>query len=342
MPVVADDDVRGLVSLDDAIELVERAFVADALGRARTFPVVSEPLPSLDARFGIKSGCLEPVSGSDRQPDMHPDSDRTILGLKAGGYWARNRTRDGIPSHHSVILLFDSRTGMPRALVAANALTSLRTAAAGAVAARHLARPDAQKLTIIGAGDQARWQARGVLRVRGIDEVRIWARRTEAAERCAEDIESDGVRCIVCPDIREAVQGGDIVVTTTPAREPLVSVDGVALGAHITAVGSDGPGKQELDPELLRRGRVFVDMIKQSVTIGEVQHALDDDGTAADVVHGELGQVCAGLLPGRVHEEDITVFDCTGVSFQDLIVADYVVRAYEPRHDSVGGSRRSE
>jgi alanine dehydrogenase len=312
--VLSDDFVRENVSIRESIDWVESAFAASARGDAETFPAVVERLPRLGAMFGIKSGAL------------FIETERPVLGLKAGGYWPANARPGGPPAHRAVMLLFEAATGEPLALLAANVLTSLRTGAAGGVAARHLARTDASVAGVIGAGEQARAQLEALRCVRPLREARVWARRAEAARAFASEWEGRGLSCRVAPDPRSAVEGADVIVTATPSTEPLVRSDWIGPGVHVNAVGSDTPGKQELEASLLARSTLVVDRIAQSATIGELQHAIREGLLTAGGVHAELGQVCTGLAPGRRSDAEITVFDSTGVSFQDLVLAGHVCR----------------
>jgi alanine dehydrogenase len=324
MRVLSDNFVAEHMTMARSIQLVEAAFAASALRAAVVFPVVVEFIPEQEAMFGIKSGYLSPAA-TPAATSVHTANGLVqTLGLKAGGYWMRNQERFGLPGHTSVMLLFDMTNGSPVALVAANAITSLRTGAAGGVAAKHLARPESRIAAVIGAGDQARMQVHALREVRPIEELRVWARRPEAAEQYASEWGASGLRVQVVPDVRDAVAGADVVITTTPSFEPLVRDAYVAPGTHVNAIGSDARGKRELETELLRRSKVVVDRLAQSVAIGEMQHAVNAGLLTPEAVHAELGEVCAGLKPGRTTEDEITVFDSSGVTIQDLALAGYL------------------
>lgn len=316
--VVSDAVVRECVPMSAALSLVEAAFAADALGRARTFPVMVDFLPEQQAMFGIKSGHL------GRLPES-PGG----LGLKAGGYWQGNADR-GLPAHQSLMVVFDPETGTPLAMVAANAITSLRTGAAGGVAARHLAREDAGVVAVIGAGDQARMQVDALRQVRAIREVRVWSPRAERAAACAEEWSATGLNARAESTPRRAVQGADIIVTTTPSRQPIVMSEWVVPGTHINAMGADARGKHEIDGEVWRRATCVTDKTKQCAEIGELQHVLAE-APDLSLVHAELGEICAGQKRGRTSAGEVTLFDSTGCSFQDLVVAGYVLKVAEER-----------
>ena len=317
--LVSDAVVRECLPMTAALSLVEAAFAADAQGKARTFPVMVDFLPEQRAMFGIKSGHLGPLAGS-------PGG----LGLKAGGYWPGNADR-GRPAHQSLMLIFDPDTGAPLALVAANAITSLRTGAAGGVAARLLARQNARIVAVIGAGDQARMQVEALRLVLPIHEVRVWSARSDRAMRCADEWSSTGLSARAESTPQGAVMDADVVVTTTPSRQPVVRSEWIGEGVHINAMGADARGKNEVEGAILRRATYVTDKTHQCAEIGELQHVLADGLPDASLVYAELGQICAGQKPGRTSEREVTLFDSTGCSFQDLVVAGYVMKMAEER-----------
>jgi ornithine cyclodeaminase len=218
------------------------------------------------------------------------------------------------PAIDGLVLVFDAATGAPLAfLLDGGYLTDLRTGAAGGVAARHLARADAAVAAVLGSGIQARRQIEALRVVRpSVREVRVWGRDPAKAAAAAADV--DGV---VAGSVDEAVDGAHVVLTCTASRAPLVTLDMLAPGAHVTAVGSDGAGKQELDPAILRAAEVLVaDSVPQSRSLGELQHAPDQAERAV-----ELGSVAAGAAPGRTGDDQLTVCDLTGVGVQDVAAA---------------------
>lgn len=229
----------------------------------------------------------------------------------------------GLPVSAGAVWVFDARTGRVRAMLVDHGyLTDVRTGAAGAVAADLLARPDADVATIVGAGGQARHQLRALARVRDLRRVHVWARRHEAAAACAAELAAETGLDVVAADALEAAVGAaQIVVTTTPARTPIVRAEWVRPGTHVTAIGSDLPGKVELEPALLGRARVFADRLAQCRTQGEIAAAVAAGAIAIDDVVAELGDVAAGLAEGRTAEEQITVADLTGVGALDAALA---------------------
>jgi len=306
---VPDEDATRLAPLDKVIELVEAGFRAEATGAARNFPVVRERIPEHDGIFGVKSGYL-PVAG--------------VLGLKAGGYWLKNPVRHGLSAHQSTILLFHPETGQLKGVVAANSVTGLRTGAAGAVAARALARPNSTRVAMLGTGVQGEMQLRGLAAVFRLETVKIWSVDADSVQSFLKRTADLPIRIEAVADPAEAVRAADIAVTTTPAFAPVFKAQWLHPGLHINAIGADTKGKQELETAVLpAASKVVVDSFEQCSELGELQHPY-----RAGLMNREqvvtLGQVLTGQAVGRQSAADVTIFDATGLIMQDLVVADYI------------------
>ena len=310
MLVISESLARELVSVEDAIRVVEDSFAAMARGAARNYPVVREVVGYRDAVYGVKAGC---------------DTAAPILGLKAGGYWPHNAAR-GMSNHQSSTLLFDPETGRASALVSANYLTGVRTGAASAIATKYLARPDARVLGIVGTGVQAIYQLRATLAVRPIAKVLAWDPSADNLAAFGKAVRDLGLEFAAAAERRDAVAGADIVITVTPSQKALVEKGWVRPGTHISAMGADTKGKQELDPKLVASAALFVDELAQAISIGECQHAYAQGLIGDASFRGSIGQVVAGLCDGRRDAAEITIFDGTGVALQDLAVAALAVR----------------
>lgn len=309
LTVITEAVVRDIATLDMAFEAVAEALRAVATDEARIMPVVFAEGGQPGAAFGVKTA-THLAAG--------------LLGLKVGSYFPDNRRR-GVPSHGSTTMLLDAETGLPRALVSAGYLNGLRTAAANAVAVEKLARPDSTVLGILGAGHQAEFEVRAVAARRGIEKVLVWSRSAASANDLCRRLEDLPAQVVCVSDRRDAVVGSDIVTTVTPARESLVEADWVAAGTHISAMGSDMAGKQELDPELAARSTCFADLPEQSLRVGEFQHAAAAGLLSLDDIV-PIGEVLLGRHRGRQSAEEITVFDSSGIAPQDLHIAAAVVR----------------
>lgn len=316
--VLSESDVRRIAGPEEALRAVRAGFEALARGRALLPGVMHLDLPHARGEVHVKGAHL---LGSP------------FFSIKeAGGFWG-NPER-GLPVGSGLVLVFDAASGFLRAILLDNGyLTELRTGAAGALAALLLARSELRVVGILGAGSQARYQLEALCAARRPARARVWSRRREAAEIYAREMSARlGLPVEAVGSAREAVEGCDLVTTTTTAREPVVRAEWVRPGLHLTAVGADSPEKQELDPEVLARADLVVaDRLDQCLRLGEIHHAVAAGCLRADEVHVELGEVAAGLKPGRTSDEQITVADLTGVGVQDAALADLVVTEAERR-----------
>jgi ornithine cyclodeaminase len=302
MQFVSEEVASRVVSMAEAIEVIERMFREYGREEAEVFPVAQGHGPDAGTSFSIKSGLIR--------------TSRTV-GLKVGSYWPQNRTR-GLPAHASTTLLLDPDTGYPQALVAASHLTCLRTAASDAVAVRHLSRKDSRTLALFGAGHQAWFELLAVREVRPIENVLVANRSSQAGEDFARRIRDELGLEARFADHREAVQAADIIVTITAAREALFEASLVRPGTHVSAMGADAPGKQELDPALVSRAALFADVVKQSVSIGEYEAAHKAGLVDAENVTS-IGAVLNGAS-GRTSSQQITVYDSSGMALQDMAI----------------------
>jgi ornithine cyclodeaminase len=307
MLVVPERLIADLVRPEDAFAAVEAVFAAMASGAAYNFPVVREALGE-GRQYGFKSG-LDRAGG--------------LLGVKAGGYFPGNADR-GIPNHQSTVFLFDPDSGRLRATVGGNLLTALRTAAASAISIDRLARADAKVLGMVGAGHQSAFQLRAAARVRRFEKVVGWNYHPEMLPRLAETAAELGLP-FEAVSVADLGAQADVIVTITSSNAPSVLDAHVRPGTHLACMGTDTKGKQEVEASLLARARVFTDEVAQSVSIGEAQHAI-----AAGLIHEAditpIGAVINGTAPGRRSDDEITLFDGTGVGLQDLAAAEVAVR----------------
>ena len=306
MWVVPERDIAGLMTPEAAFDAVEAVFAAMASGDAYNFPVVREAIGHEDALYGFKGGF---------------DRSALNLGLKAGGYWPNNLKRDLI-NHQSTVFLFDPDTGRVEAAVGGNLLTALRTAAASAVSIKHLAPEGAKVLGMIGAGHQSAFQMRAAARTGNFERVIGWNPHPDMLTRLAETAAELGLP-FEAVELPRLGAEADVIISITSAFEPLLMNGQVKGRTHIAAMGTDTKGKQELDPELVVRARLFTDEVAQSISIGEFQHAFATKTISNEDVTA-LGQVIIGKHEGR-GDAEVTIFDGTGVGLQDLAVAGAVV-----------------
>lgn len=299
-------EVTRLLTMEDCIEAVEAAFRAHAEGRSIPPGVLSAHVDG--GAFHVKAAGLL--------------GDSPYYAAKLNGNFHSNAERFGLPRIQGLIVLCDAQNGVPLAVMDSAHITLMRTAAATAVAARHLARADAESITIVGCGLQGRAQLVALRCVRPIKTARLVDSDPKAAERLAADLSGHLEIEVVSGDrLPEAVRRSDMCVTSTPSRRPLFGVEAVPRGAFVAALGADSEEKQELDPELLRASRLVVDHLEQCATIGDLHHALASGAMTRADVHAELHEVVAGQKPGRTSADEIFVFDSTGVALQDVAAA---------------------
>ncbi|WP_354543321.1 iminosuccinate reductase BhcD [Roseovarius sp. MBR-78] len=311
--IVGEGVCEEVITRADAFGAVEAVFAAMARGDAYNFPVVREAIGHADALYGFKGGF---------------DRAGLALGLKAGGYWPGNMDK-GLTNHQSTVCLFDPDTGQLSALVGGNYLTALRTAASSSVSIAHLARKDAKVLGMVGAGHQSTFQLRAAAEQRDFEKVVAWNPHPEMLPRLGAVAEELGLAFeALTPE--ELGAEADVIITITSAFEPLLMADWIKPGTHIACMGTDTKGKQEVDPALLSRASVFADEIAQSVSIGEAQHAVAEGLIAAGDIT-PIGAVINGTHPGRSSDDEITLFDGTGVGLQDLAVASVAARIARAR-----------
>jgi alanine dehydrogenase len=308
--VISEGDVESLLSMKDAIYLVEKAYSELDDSKSVIFPAVREEISDHKGIFGVKSSYL---------------SERKYVGLKAGGFWLNNAAK-GKKNHQSTMVLFDAESGEPVCLLSANFLTGIRTGAAGAVAAKYLARKDSKVVGLIGTGTQSRTQLEGLLHQFQIEKVAIFNnnRSENNANKLAKEIMARGIAVDICRSPEEMTEQADIIVTTTPSYSPVLKTSLVTSGTHINAFGSDTKGKRELDIDK-KPDKLICDLWEQCSIMGESQF-----GISRNDLYAEIGEIVNGKKKGRENDKEITLFDSTGLSVLDLETAAFI---YEKAKD---------
>ncbi len=231
----------------------------------------------------------------------------------------QNRERYNLPTVFSILIYTEPETGFPLAIVDGSYHTVMRTGSAGAVSAKWMARPDSKTLAIVGAGHMAEGALATCNEVFDWSDVRVWSRSQATLDRFVREQQPkyDGFTIRTSTDPEEVVRGADVIVTLTPARTPIIKADWVLPGTHIAAVGADKAGDQELEGRLLTRARIFVDDIRQCRTDGEINVPLSEGLITEADIAGEIGEVVTGRKAGRTSDDEITIFDSTGIALQD-------------------------
>ncbi|AQQ54810.1 ornithine cyclodeaminase family protein [Planococcus lenghuensis] len=310
------EQIAEVLKMDDVIASVEEAYRLFSQQKVMLPPVLSFEVEKHHGEVDIKTGY---------------DTADDIICVKIASGYANNQRDYGIPNGLATILIMDAKNSTPIAIMDGSLITDMRTGAAGAVSAKYLANPSAKKVAIVGTGVIARWELEALSRVFELEEAFVWGRSSEKVTAYIQEMQTRvGITYTACSDLENCVSQADIVITATSSKEALIQSDWIRPGTHIACIGADMPGKQELDEALFRRAKAFTDSSAQCIERGEVQHAVRE-GILAESDLTEIGQVILGNKPGRMSESDITVFDSTGLSVQDITTAKKVVAVLKER-----------
>jgi alanine dehydrogenase len=304
--LLARADIAELLTLDECIAAVEDAFRQHGDGRTSAPKVLG--MPATDGSFHIKAAML----------GVPP----AYFAAKLNGNFFHNNQRFAMPNIQGLIVLCDATNGYPLAVMDSIEITILRTGAATAIAAKHLARSDSKVATVCGCGNQGRVQLRALHRVLPLQHVYAFDLDDAQARRFATELSNElGIQIEVVEELASAVGRSDVCVTCTPAKKYFLHKAYVAPGTFLAAVGADNEEKQELDPQLLASSKVVADILDQCVEIGDLHHAVAEGLIERSSVHAELGEVAAGKKRGRISPDEITIFDSTGTALQDVAAA---------------------
>jgi ornithine cyclodeaminase/alanine dehydrogenase-like protein (mu-crystallin family) len=304
--ILARRDVQALLGWDECIAAVEDAFRLHAEGHSLAAGVLGVRAPR--GGFHIKAAGL--------------DLGRLYFAAKTNANFSDNPQRHGLPAIQGVIVLCDADDGRPLAVMDSIEVTIRRTAAATAVAAKHLARPEARALAVCGCGNQGRAQLRALARVLDLRRVFAWDSDEAIARAYANDMATElGLDVTPVANPAAALAQSDVCVTCTPSRKPYLMREHVRAGTFVAAVGADSSDKQELDPTLMAAATVVTDVTEQCASIGDLHHALEAGAMSRAAVHAELAELVAGKKAGRRTPDEITIFDSTGTALQDVAAA---------------------
>ena len=307
--ILSEAELRECVALDrDSVRCVEDGFRALATEAVVMPPILHLEIADHNGEVDVKTAYV-------------PGFDSFAMKMSPGFF---DNPKIGLPSLNGLMVVFSARTGLVEAVLLDNGyLTDVRTAAAGAVAAKWLSREDSSRVGIVGAGVQGRLQLEALTLVRRVEEAQVWARDAEKAAALAADMEDRlGVPVRPAESLESLVRASDIVVTTTPSKEPLVEAAWLHPGLHVTAMGSDAGYKNELAPAVLTAADLYVpDRRSQCAALGELHHAIAAGAVEADAEFSELGEIIAGRGPGREGPEQVTICDLTGTGVQDTAIA---------------------
>ncbi len=316
MTILNGTAIEELLTIPMAVEAVEQAYLEKSKGDAALWPMVFHEFDPGHADLDIKSGDLSGLG---------------VYGLKVVSWFGANPER-GLPALYGTSLLFDLATGAPRALLNAGPITDFRTGAAGAIGAKYLARPDAETLLMAGTGALAPYLiAAALYLLPQIKTVYVAnphhpAQSASACESIISQVEKllsscGGCRAVItaAPNLAEAVRHSGVILTATPSREPFLKAEWVQPGTHISCVGADMPGKQEVEGALFPVAKVFGDDTAQCLSVGECEMPYKAGTFSGEIC--EIGSVISGAVPGRTSDSDVTIFDSTGIALQDIATA---------------------
>lgn len=317
--LLSAEDVERVLAPAACIEAVEDAFRQLAQGRVPAPALLG--LHAAEGSFHLKAGLL--------------GAERAYFAVKVNANFPRNGARHGLPTIQGIVYLCDAANGLPLAVMDSISITALRTAAASAVAAKYCAHQDCETALLCGCGAQAMAQLRALHAVRAPKRWLAYDADAARAAAFAQGASRLGIATEPAIDLAAAAKASRLIVTCTTAARYFVTREMVRPGTFIAAVGADSEGKQEIEPALLARARVVTDLTAQAAAIGDLHHAIAAGLMTKEDVHAELGEVVAGLKPGRTREDEIFVFDSTGTGLQDVAAA---IAAYRGAAGNAGQS----
>ncbi|MFP3392685.1 ornithine cyclodeaminase family protein [Brevibacillus sp. SIMBA_040] len=336
--VINQETTEDVLDMASVIEVVEQAYQMKSNQQATLFPLIFHEFVEGRADMDIKSGHL-------------PAAD--VFGLKLVSWFGDNAEK-GLPQLVGTVMVLDSQTGVPLGILSGEHITCMRTGAAGGIGAKYLARPESENLLIVGTGHQAPFQIMATLMA--MEHIkRVYICHPKSPEKAqnfraqikdkllkkfvskytGDEYERYASRCdvefIAVENIEDAVRQADIIITATPSRKPMIQKDWVKPGTHITCIGADMEGKQEIDERLFAAGRVFVDDVGQAVRVGETEVPIKKGVITESDIAAEIGNVILGRAAGRKTAEEITIFDSTGIAIQDLLTATHILKVADKR-----------
>jgi len=316
--ILGEAEIKRILTMKDTLAAVEQCFAAFGRGEVLMPPKVYLNYAKYNGDIRVMPSYVEKMGISGvKVVNVHPD----------------NPKKHKLRSVMATLLMIEPKTGVPLAIFDATHITLMRTGAAAGIATKYLARKNASTLALVGAGMQAWTQLEAIVLVRKISRVLVYDIARKVSEQFVRRFRRrhPGIRFEICGSIEECVRPADILCTLTPVRRSIVKSAWVRPGTHINAMGADAEGKEELDPALLKRAKVVIDDWAQASHSGEINVPLHAGLFARKDVAAEVGQVVAGLKPGRTRPSDITIFDSTGLGVQDLVTAARIYKLAQTR-----------
>lgn len=300
-------EVAGILTMEETLDAVEDAFREKAFGRVQMPPKVYVTINKYNGDFRSMPSYFEK---------------REIAGIKVVNVHVNNLKLYNKPTVMATIILIDPKSGAPISIMSGTYITAMRTGAAGGIATKYLASKNSTVLGLVGTGAQARTQLSAISKILNLKEIRAYDKSKESLNKFIKEVEKQyPIRVSLCKNIEECVKNSDVVSTLTPSASPIIKNGWINNGTHINAIGADAPGKQEVDPLILKKAKIIVDDLEQCIHSGEINIPLSNGILKKEDVYAELGEVIIGNKPGRVRDDEITIFDSTGLSIQDISTA---------------------
>lgn len=308
--------VKKLVTIKESLKAIEDAFRSLGQGGAQMPPKIYIHLDKYSGDFRAMPAYLEgPDKCALKWVNVHP----------------LNKKR-GLPSVMGIIILSDPKNGFPLCIMDGTYVTNFRTGAAGGVAAKYLARKNSETVSLVGCGAQAETQLMALKELFKIKEIKVWGHEKRLIKDFIERTRRMKLRMYPADTVRECVKNSDIIVTTTPSRKPLIKHGWLKKGAHINAIGADAPGKEELDPKILKHSKIVVDSLSQAAHSGEINVPLKKGIISKRNIYSDIGQIVSGKKPGRTNDKETTIFDSTGLAIQDVAMSSLIYKKAVRRH----------
>lgn len=316
--LISEDDVKNILTMDDALQAVEEALCEKGSNRVQMPPKTYIFFKKYEGDFRTMPSYLEgPDIAGVKVVNVHPNNPKTYH----------------IPSIMATILLISPKTGAIFAILGGTTITAMRTGAISGLATKYLARKESTALALVGAGTQARTQLSAISKILNLRTVRVYDKNDEAMKRFIEEAEERYPFTITPSNsIEDCVTDADVISTTTPVTAPIINDAWISPGTHINAIGADAPGKEELNPEILKRATIVVDDLEQAAHSGEINVPLSTGAITMKDIHGELCEIVVGKKTGRTSKEEITVFDSTGLSLLDIATAWMVYKRVQEKN----------
>ena len=339
--ILNEETIKELLDIKNVIKVVEQAYTLKNSNQADLFPIITHIFEPGKADMDIKSG--------------HLKGNANIFGLKLVSWFGEN-SKKGLPEVIGTIMVFDAKTGIPQGILSGEHITCMRTGSAGAVGSKYLARKDSENLLMVGAGHQAFFQIAAVLTVlKNIKKVTVYdpidykfavdfchkiktklndeiLSKYKDDKICFEKIAKKfDINFVATDDIEKSTSEADIIVTATPSQKPIIKKEWIKKGTHLTCIGADMEGKQEIDENIFSKARIFVDDLEQTIHVGETETSIKKGIIKKEDVAGEIGEIIMRTKPGRLSDDEITIFDSTGIAHQDLLTAAYVLKVAQEK-----------